>query len=238
MIPKKIHYCWLSGDPFPPKIQHCIDSWKRIIPDYEFVLWDTYRFPLDKHPWVKEAFESKKYAFAADYIRMYAIYEEGGIYLDSDVEVLKRFDDLLHLPYFIGKEGYSDRVEVAAFGAEKGTPWVKQCLDYYNGRHFIKDDGSYDTKVMPDVVYDVLSANYSIKSIASIPEFGDNINDFYEFPNDWFCAHVHLHPEDLESTYIISNKTYCVHHFANSWLKVNRIKLFIKKMLMRIGVIK
>lgn len=125
MIPKIIHYCWLSGDPFPEKIQHCINSWRKVLPDYEFVLWDTKRFPLELSPWVKEAFKAKKYAFAADYIRVYAIYHYGGIYLDCDVEVIKRFDDLLHLPYFVGEEATGDRVEVAAFGAEKGTLWVK-----------------------------------------------------------------------------------------------------------------
>lgn len=238
MIPKKIHYCWLSGDPFPVKIQHCLDSWKKVIPDYEFVLWDTKRFPLDRHPWVKEAYDAQRYAFAADYIRMYAIFNEGGIYLDSDVEVLKRFDDLLQLPYFIGKEGFSERVEVAAFGAEKGTQWVKHCLDYYEGRHFVKPDGSFDTRVMPDVVYDVLSQHYDIKSIESVDEFSYNADEFNEFPNEWFCANVHLKPEDFDPTYIISDSTYCVHHFANSWVKVNKTKHYIKRLLVKWGLMK
>ena len=100
MISKVIHLCWLSGDPYPEKIKKCIDSWKRVLSDYEIILWDTKRFDLDSSIWVKQAFEAKKYAFAADYIRFYALYHYGGIYMDSDVEVLKSFDDLLHLPYF------------------------------------------------------------------------------------------------------------------------------------------
>lgn len=238
MIPKKIHYCWLSGDPLPNKLQHCINSWHRLLPDYELVLWDTNRFPLETSVWVKEAFEAKKYAFAADFIRMYAVYNYGGIYLDSDVEVLKCFDDLLNLPYFIGKEGFSNRVEVAAFGAEKGTPWVKECLDYYEGRHFKKIDGSLDTRVMPDIVHDIISEKYTIRSIKGVEEFDKRPEVFNEFPNDWFCANVHLNPNDMESTYIVSMNTYCVHHFANSWIKVNRIKLFLKKMLVKFGLIK
>lgn len=95
MIPKKIHYCWLSNEPLPAKLQACVESWKKYLPDYEIVKWDLNKFPLEKNIWVRQAFESKKYAFAADYIRLYALATEGGIYFDSDVEVIKPFDDLL-----------------------------------------------------------------------------------------------------------------------------------------------
>ena len=88
MIPKIIHFCWMSGDPYPEKIQKCIDSWKKILPDYEFWLWDSNRFDMESSVWVKEAFAARKYAFCADYIRCFALYTYGGIYLDSDVEVL------------------------------------------------------------------------------------------------------------------------------------------------------
>lgn len=97
MIPKVIHYCWISGDPFPEKIQKCVDSWKRVLPDYEVVLWDYAKIHALNVRWCEEAIACKKYAFAADYIRFYALYNYGGIYLDSDVEVLKPFDDLLEL---------------------------------------------------------------------------------------------------------------------------------------------
>lgn len=238
MIPKIIHYCWLSGDKFPEKIQHCINSWKKIIPDYEFILWDTNRFHLDSCQWVKEAFEAKKYAFAADYIRLYALYNYGGIYLDSDVEVFKRFDNLLKLPYFIGNESFENRVEVAAFGAEKGTEWIKRCLTYYEGRHFIKEDGSYDMKVMPDIVCETLSPIYTIKHISRIEDYDYCGKLFNVFPRDWFCANVHIKATDPKPTYIISPSTYCVHHFANSWIKVNKFKLFIKNILFKLGLYK
>ena len=104
MIPKIIHLCWLSGDPYPEKIQKCLASWKKHLPDYEIMLWDTNRFDVNSTAWTKEAFEAHKYAFVADYIRFYAVYHYGGIYLDSDVEVLKSFDDLLDKPYFVGEE--------------------------------------------------------------------------------------------------------------------------------------
>ena len=151
MIPKQIHLCWLSGDPYPAKIEKCLASWKKFLPDYEVVLWDTKRFDLDAVPWVKQAFEAKKYAFAADYIRFYALYNYGGIYLDSDVEVLRSFDPLLDLPYFAGAET-AGTIEAAVLGAEKGCDWIKQCLDYYEGRSFIREDGSYDIRMLPEIM--------------------------------------------------------------------------------------
>ena len=237
MIPKIIHYCWLSGDPFPKKMQYCINSWRKVLPDYEFVLWDTKRFPLEQSPWVKEAFEAKLYAFAADYIRVYAIYHYGGIYLDCDVEVIKRFDDLLHLPYFIGKEATGNRVEVAAFGAEKGSLWVKQCLDYYEGKHFKLPDGSLYIKIIPEIVHEIISGHYEIKHIINKDDFDYRPQVFYEFPNDWFCAHVYIRPDDPTSlSYIISDNTYCVHHFTNSWVKEIRSESFIKRIVSRLSI--
>ena len=148
MIPKRIHLCWLSGDPYPQKIQKCIDSWKVHLPDYEIMLWDLKRFDIAQVPWVEQAFRVKKYAFAADYIRLYALYNYGGIYLDSDVEVLKSFDPLLDLPYFVGAEN-AGTIEAAIIGAEKGCDWIKACLDYYKGRNFIQENGQMDIRNHP-----------------------------------------------------------------------------------------
>ena len=100
LIPKVIHFCWLSNDPYPLKIRRCMDTWKKVMPDYEVKLWNTDNFDIDSVPYVRQAFEARKWAFAADYIRMYALYTEGGIYLDSDVKILKRFDDFLHYSFF------------------------------------------------------------------------------------------------------------------------------------------
>jgi Mannosyltransferase OCH1 and related enzymes len=137
MIPKIIHYCWLSGDPYPPIIRECLETWKECLGDYEIWLWDRERFDIASTAWTKEAFECKKYAFAADYIRLYALYNYGGIYLDSDVTVYKSFDDLLDRPYFIG-EDYLHCFEPAIIGAEKGCEWIKTVLDYYENRHFFR----------------------------------------------------------------------------------------------------
>ena len=156
MIPKIIHLCWLSGDPYPAKIARCLKTWEKYLPGYELMLWDTNRFDLNSSIWVRQAFEKKKYAFAADYIRFYALYHYGGIYLDSDVEVLKSFDGFLDLPYFIGAEK-AQTPEAAVIGAEKGCDWIKQCLVYYDNRSFIKEDGSLDIKKLPEIMVEQIS---------------------------------------------------------------------------------
>ena len=159
MIPKVIHFCWLSNEPYPDLIKKCIESWKEKLPDYAIKKWDTTNFDVTSVPFVKEAYECKKWAFAADYIRLHALYTEGGIYLDSDVRVLKSFDVFLSDPAFSAIEfnpkmypiavqnGFFDdegnllydsiqiglglQVQAAVIGAEKGNSYIKSCLDYY-----------------------------------------------------------------------------------------------------------
>ena len=215
MIPKIIHLCWLSGDPYPPKIQACLDTWKKVLPDYEIMLWDTKRFDVNSTPWTKQAFEARKYAFVADYIRLYAVYNYGGIYLDSDVEVLKPFDEFLELPYFTGVEAGPGCVELAAFGAEKGTGWIKLMLDYYQNRNFIQEDGTMDMIPMPTVMGKLIRAHYYWTLIKTPEEFDPDPAKICVLPVDWFCAH----PVDGEfgSRYYVTKNTRCIHHYANSW---------------------
>ena len=104
MIPKVIHFCWLSGETYPELVCKCIKSWELILPDYEIILWDTQKIDIHSNLWLEQSFKKKKYAFAADYIRFYALYYYGGIYLDADVEVLKSFNPLLGEHYFLGEE--------------------------------------------------------------------------------------------------------------------------------------
>jgi len=161
MIPKVIHYCWFSGDKKPRFIKNCIKSWKRVMPDYEIKCWDANSFDFDSVPFVKQAIEKKKWAFAADYVRLYALYTEGGIYLDSDVVVYKRFDDFLDNSFFSGtestdKEIGSFTIEAAIMGAEKGNEYVRKCMEYYQHKNFILPDGSLDHTIMPQVIVQFL----------------------------------------------------------------------------------
>ena len=179
LIPKVIHYCWLSGDPYPLKIRRCMDTWRRVMPDYRLKLWTTDNFDVASVPYVKEAYEHRKWAFAADYIRMYALYTEGGIYLDSDVKVLKPFDDFLSCSFFSSVEhhptqlvktdtarliapdgsrtgdGYVSgmQIQAAVMGAQAGCPFVKEVLDWYQGRHFVREDGSLETQLLAPQIY-------------------------------------------------------------------------------------
>lgn len=234
MIPKIIHYCWLSNDPFPKLISDCILSWKKNLPDYEFVLWDTNKFNLEDHLWVKQAFEAKKYAFAADYIRLYAVYHYGGIYLDTDVEVKKSLDDLLHLPYFIGTEG-DGIIEAGVFGAEKNADWINDCLSYYDGKTFRNSDGSFNTLTLPRIMMQQVQSKRMIhliskEEIALVSQLLISKDELFLFPKEYFCA-KNLGTGMLENT----SETYTIHHFAMSWIPFKRKFLAnFKRKLMRI----
>jgi len=212
MIPKIIHYCWLNCDQFPEDIQGFMETWQKILPDYEFKLWDFNCFDKNSSVWVKQAFENKKYAFAADYIRLFALYNYGGIYLDTDVEVLKSFDDLLQLPYFIGKEDSEYEIESATFGSEKGCYWIGKCLEHYDNRKFEIGFGKFDTAVLPSILKKRISKNYKLLPINSISEFNKDQHNVCILPIDYFSPKKYDTKELL-----LTNNTYSIHHFKGSW---------------------
>lgn len=198
MIPKIIHYCWLSDDPMPKESIGYVDSWHQLLPDYKFVLWNRDNFDIDSIPWVREAFDNKKYAFAADYIRLFAVYNYGGFYLDSDIELKKTFDGLLNNKIVIGYESPQEKaLEAGCFGAEQGNQFIGNCLSYYENRHFMNDDGTFNTKPLP-----------LIMSAFITPDMKEKV-----FSCDFFTA-------KNQETGVIeeSSNTYAVHHFAGSWL--------------------
>lgn len=225
MIPKIIHLCWLSDDDYPSKIKKCIKSWKKYLPDYEIMLWDTKRFNLEENIWVKQAFTKKKYAFAADYIRFYALYNYGGIYLDSDVEVLKSFNDLLQFPYFMGAEK-AGTIEAAILGAEKGTEWIKTCLDYYSNKTFIKQDSSLDIRKLPEIMVEELQKFKSIHYLKTIEMVDIKNMDFQKeilvIPDEYFSPKVFDSREVL-----ITPNTYAIHHYQNSWFS-HKAKIYYR----------
>ncbi len=212
MIPKIIHYCWLSGDPYPTLVAKCIQSWKTILPDYELMLWDTTKIDINSNIWLKQSYDVHKYAFAADYIRFYALYHYGGIYLDADVEVLRSFNTLLDKGTFIGEEASGD-IEAAVIGVEKHSPWIKQCLDYYIDRPFVRADGSFDMRPVPLLVSKVLQNH---------PEID-------------ICPYTYFSPKDYNIKRLdVTPDTYCIHHFDGKWVKRGlkyEIKILCHKLL-------
>jgi mannosyltransferase OCH1-like enzyme len=205
LIPKIVHYCWLSGDPYPDLTKKCISSWKEILFDYDIILWDTKRINIKSNLWLRQAYENKKYAFAADYIRFYALYNYGGIYLDADVEVLKSFNSLLYQKYFLGEDD-SENIEAAIIGAEKGLDWIKECLDYYENRPFIKANGMFDTRPVPLIVSEIIKTKHL------------EIKPYYYFS-----------PKNLiTGRKDIKKETFCIHHFEGKWVKKNFIYILKK----------
>lgn len=131
MIPKVIHWCWLSGEPYPSEIRRCMDSWRKVLKGYEFKLWDINAAKAIGAPWVEVAIKERKWAFAADYIRLWALYSEGGVYLDVDVEVVKDFSTLLDGPLMLGEEGGSGCIEAAVIGAVAGNEAIRRVLESF-----------------------------------------------------------------------------------------------------------
>lgn len=199
----------MSNDRIPGDFAGYIATWKRLLPDYEFMLWDCKRFNLANSAWVKEAFDHKKYAFAADYIRLYALYEHGGIYFDTDVEVVRSLDPLLNRPYILGYER-NGKIEAGIMGAEKQATWLLPCLKYYENRHFVKPDGTLDTQTLPRILSKIITEN--------------SFDAQYILP--WECLTAcspHIAPR-------VTKNTYTIHHFAGSW-----VPPFRRKELLRAG---
>jgi len=204
-------------------------TWKTILPDYEFMLWDINKFDIESTLWTKQAYESKKYAFASDYIRLYAVHKYGGIYLDTDVELVKNFDDLLQLTYFIGLE-QNDIIEAAVFGAEKGTDWLTDCMKYYDNRSFIKADGNPDLLILPKIMEAQITQSRKLvrmqqSELQNVKTLLKDSTKLFLYPNEYFSAKNH-ETQELSKT----KETYAIHHFNNAWVaKRKRIRLKLKQ---------
>ena len=216
MIPKILHLCWLSGDNYPKDIEYYISTWKEKLPDYEIKVWSKDTFDISSVKWVKESFEAKKYAFAADYIRFWALYNYGGIYLDSDVEVLKSFDDFLSEKSFIGFE-YLNIPEAAVIGAEKGSKWIKYALDWYNNKSFYYENGEMKRDVCPILVRLALKSYFNCNFFDNGKiQYLDGLTlypYFYFSPKNYFTGKIKIRKE-----------TVCIHRFASAWEKKKKRK--------------
>lgn len=218
MIPKIIHYCWFGRGRLPGISLKCIASWKKYLSDYEFRLWNEDNFDLNINPYISEAYQARKYAFVSDYVRLHVLHEEGGIYLDTDVEVLKNFDIFLTLPAFSGFED-DTHIPTGIMGSEKNGAWVKELLEYYKNRHFILPDGTMDTTTNTQIISGIMERNgFILKNGHQVYK-----DCMHMFPKDYFCP---LHFGKI----ILTENTHCIHHFASSW---NPNKRKFKKFLLK-----
>ena len=221
MIPKVIHYCWFGGAPLNDLAKKCIASWKKFCPDYEIKEWNESNFDIASNPYVKEAYTARKWAFVSDYVRLYVLYEYGGIYLDTDVELLKNIDAFLDQPAFSGFES-EQSISTAIMGSEKGGEWMEYLLSYYQNRHFILPDGRYDLKTNVITITDMTRSRYGIRLDNTYQKI-DGILSLY--PKDYFC------PKSYETEEIkITENTCCIHHFSASWFNEQQKRLHIKRM--------
>ena len=220
MIPKIIHYIWLGNNPMPQEIRKCIESWKQHMPDYKLMLWDNEAIKDINMVFVNEAITAGKYAFASDIIRLWALEKYGGIYLDTDVKVLKSFDPLLSMHAFIGREecmqiNYhttSYHLTSYCFGAEQGNVYIKRCLSYYSDRHFITSPN----KALPnDLRYDMRNASFIYCEMARLLGY----NPSTLAPALQHCENdvLTILPPDVFASNGKTNDAYCIHLSFGSW---------------------
>lgn len=226
-IPKKIHYCWLGNNEKSELVQRCISSWKNVAPDYEIIEWNESNFPFEKcNQYVKEALEEKKWAFVTDYMRLWILYHEGGIYLDTDVELLKGLDCFLNHHSFMCSESLTT-VCTAVIGARKGQEWIRLLLEKYDKRTFVLTNGKLD--IMPN-------SQYIFKYFKE--ELGYNNNnkieklrfDLIMYPAEYFS------PKNYSTMKLnITSNTYAIHHYGGMWKSpLVKIKDYILALITRI----
>ena len=216
MIPKKIHYCWFGGNPKPRLAKKCMRSWKKYCPDYEILEWNESNYDISAAPlYVRQAYEAKKWAFVTDYVRLQVVYENGGIYLDTDVELLKGLDDLLeHRAYF----GFEDDGHIntgVGFGAEKGHELLKEIMADYRDIPFCREDGSFDTLSCPQRNTEVfLRHNLHQNGSGQILD-----GDVQILPKEY------LNPKAWNTGEMcVTENTVSIHHYSASWYSKEQMK--------------
>ena len=233
MIPKIIHYCWFGCGPLPELAQKCIASWKKYLPDYEIKEWNEDNFDVNIIPYTAEAYKAKKYAFVSDYARFWILYRYGGIYFDTDVEVIRPIDDIIERGNFMGFETdpkpqlKADASEASVapglgLGVNPGLGLIKKMLDFYEGRHFEFVPGGIGQLTIVHIATEVLR-KAGLKQQQGIQQ----VDDMWIYPAEYFC------PINLKTGRIhVKPNTRTIHHYAGTWQdKHFSFKELIKKVL-------
>lgn len=231
MIPKVIHYCWFGGNPLPKSAEKCIASWKKFFPDYEIKQWNESNYNVNKTTYTAQAYKMKKYAFVSDYARFDIIYNHGGVYFDTDVEVIKSFEDILRDGAFMGCE--TDGVKKGSFSvnpglgiaAAPGLGIYKEILDFYENERFLNDDGTPNTETVVSKTTNILK-RHGLEDISGI----QRICDMTVYPKEYFNP-LNSNTGKLEKT----ENTHSVHWYSMSWLtKGEKLRSKITKPFHRI----
>lgn len=227
MIPKIIHYCWFGKGPLPPLAEKCIKSWKKYLPDYKIIEWNENNFNVNICSYTKEAYEAKKFAFVSDYARFWILYHYGGVYLDTDVEIIKSLDPIIKKGPFMGCET-KDKEDIwpkvasgLGIACYKGHPIYKDILDHYNSSSFLLKDGSYNCTTVVSRVSEILK-----KHGLQPKESTQVCEDIVIYPPDFFCPKSHMN-----RVIKITPNTYSIHHYDGSWIKKNNRLIICEKFL-------
>lgn len=214
MIPKKIHYCWFGKGEIPPQCQLWMSSWQKYCPDYEIIRWDETNYDVSKNRYMAEAYRSKVWGYVPDYARLDILYREGGIYLDTDVELVKNIDELLYQPAFAGIESTGKVNPGLGFGSVCGHPMIRKLRDAYDSLEFVNDGGGYGMVASPTVLKPIFE------------ESGYVDNGEYQIVDD-----MTIYPEivlsgmnNVTGAIHITDSTYAIHHYAGTWISEQRRK--------------
>lgn len=207
MIPRKIHYCWFGHKELPQEAKDCIVSWHKYMPDWEYKLWNEENFDIKSMPYTAEAYAAGKMAFVSDVARLKALYEEGGVYLDTDVEIFQTLEQLLTHKAFAGFEGSKYKpVGTCVMASEAHCEWLSEILEAYSDRHFILPDGTLDLTTNVQFITAIMTKN-GFRQDGTEQDY----KDLHIFPVDYFS------PRHTTGEYIRTENTYCEHKGLASW---------------------
>lgn len=231
MLPKIIHYCWFGRNPLPESALKCIASWKKFFPDYEIIEWNEDNFDVNSIPYTAQAYEARKYAFVSDYARFKILYEHGGLYFDTDVEVIRSMDDIIAAGPFMGFEidpckdrPYGAVAPGLGLGAQKGMTLYDSIIQYYKNLEFINSDGSYNTTdavvniTTRELIKEGLDQKNGIQKIAGI----------IIYPSDYFNPF-----DDATGKLNKTQNTYTIHWFTKTWLNISPLKQKMSRLIHR-----
>ena len=228
MIPKVIHYCWFGRNPLPELAVKCIASWKKFLPEYEIKEWNEDNFDVNIIPYTAEAYQAKKYAFVSDYARFWILYHYGGIYFDTDVEVIRPMADIIARGPFMGCEKNASDTNVASvapglgLGVTPGLRLYKEILETYNSLHFIKENGAYNMKTVVSYTTEIL-CKHGLRNLNKIQKCAE----IWIYPKEYFCPIDYVSNKRNETP-----NTRTVHHYAGTWTSSKqKLYLFIRRWL-------